>query len=409
MMSKYKTTQAVYIVSLLVLGVTVAVLPVSAVACTVTVTAPSSIQAVVDANPGTALSPTVICLVGTFNQSVVFGPEDTFITLDGQGSAVLDGTGLTTVDGIRLLTGASDVTIKELEIRFYSGTGNGQGNGIQAWNCGTKNIEVKGNNIHDNTWNAILVGNDGGGLHQNWEVKENTVTNNGFYNIELTNAINSQIKKNVVSGPGGSVQAIGILLQARHFDAGDPVCSSHAGTHNEIVVSGNKISENTVSGFVQGTSGGGEGIRLLTFAGSGKTAKLTDTKVSENQVHNNDRYGILVFNFNSAGFGTGVLVKSDISENNVYKNGLDGIRFIDGDDSKVMENTVTANGRHGIRLGAGGTGSGSTGNKIKENTATGNNAASLGGFDLTHDSTSTPNTWKENICGTKSGADIPSC
>ena len=69
----------------------------------------------------------------------------------------------------------------------------------------------------------------------------------------------------------------------------------------------------------------------------------------------------------------------------------------------VSDNTVTDNGWHGIRLG-----SGSTGNQVSDNTATGNGDG-ISFFDLFHDASSTPNTWEDNTCGTKSGADIPLC
>lgn len=352
----------------------------------------TTIQAAVNAaSPGDTIR---VC-AGVYAEMVVIGPATSGITLKAEPGAILDGSTLGNGDGITLQSGVNGVTIKYFEIRNYKGISSGVGNAIQAWNCGTSDIKVIGNNMHDNAWNAILVGNEGEALHYRWSVTDNRVENNGFYNIELTNTQDSEIKNNTVTGPGGGVQAIGILLQARswwqagfnYLGCNDPL--------NEIVASGNVISSgNVVSGFKEG-SYGGEGIRLLAYAGSNGSATLTDTRVTENEVFNNDRYAILVYNAKTA------VVNSHISENYVHDNGRDGIRFIDGDNSLVSDNIVTNNGWHGIRLG-----SSSTGNQVSDNTATGNGDG-VTYFDLFHDASSSPNFWDNNTYGTKSGADIP--
>ena len=367
----------------------------------------TTIQGAVDAaSPGDTIR---VC-AGVYAENVVIGPTQSGITLKADPGAILDGSTLGNGDGITLQSGVSGVTIKYFEIRNYNGISSGVGNAIQAWNCGTSDISVVGNYMHDNAWNAILVGNEGEALHSRWSVKDTTAVNNGFYNIELTNVQDSEIKNNVVTGPGGGVQAIGILLQARsmyknsalnYLGCDDPL--------DEIVASGNVISSgNVVSGFEEGSSGGGEGIRLLAAAGtSASKATLTDTRVTENEVFDNDRYGIYVFACTNCApptfAGTGVVDNSWISDNDVHDNGRDGIRFLDGDNSHVSDNTVTDNDWHGIRLG-----SGSTDNQVSDNTATGNGDGATY-FDLFHDATSTPNTWRNNTCGTKSGSDIPPC
>ncbi|OGO49919.1 MAG: hypothetical protein A2148_07725 [Chloroflexi bacterium RBG_16_68_14] len=354
----------------------------------------TTIQAAV--NAASAGDQIRVC-AGVYAENVVIATSG--ITLKAAPGAILDGSTLGNGDGITIQSGVSGVTIKYFEIRNYNGISSGVGNAIQSWNCGTSDISVIGNYMHDNAWNAILVGNEGEALHYRWSVKDNTVVNNGFYNIELTNTQDSEIKNNVVTGPGGQF-GIGILLQARNFTATPGYNYLGCGEYPfpEIVASGNVISSgNVVSGF-KGLSSWG-GIFLLAFS-DGTGARLTETLVSENEAYDNN-YGIIVY-----GFGLDVVDKSRISENNAHHNpsisGVgfgDGIRLINGDDSLISDNTVTANGRHGIRLGGG-----STGNQVSDNTATGN-----GGFDLIHDATSTPNTWRDNTCGTKSGTDIPAC
>lgn len=321
-----------------------------------------------------------------YAENVVIGPTKSGITLKGESGAILDGSTLGDGDGITLQSGVSDVTIKQFEIRNYKGpTCCGVGNAIQAWNRGTSRVRITNNNMHDNSWNAILVGNEGEGYHLRWSVKDNIVSNNGFYNIELTNAQDSEIKGNTVTGPGTG-GSVGILVQARNFDAGYLGLPLPPATVTSAEI---KVSDNEVSGFA--TSPYGMGIYLLAFAGSGKNAVLTDVKVSENEVTGN-RLGIYVGNF------SGGVTNSKIAENTVNGNWR-GIVLYNGDANKIEENTANNNTEYGIRLIGD-----STSNTISENTATGN-----GTFDLFHDGTSTPNTWTDNTCGTKSGADIPAC
>jgi len=107
--------------------------------------------------------------------------------------------------------------------------------------------------------------------------------------------------------------------------------------------------------------------------------------------------------------GSTIISGAQIEENHVHDNDGFGIKLDAVTDSVVQGNKVHANTIDGIALvsvtfPAGPTTVGSTGNEITDNTSTGN-----GGFDLSHDGTSSPNTWSGNQCVTKSGADIPTC
>lgn len=185
--------------------------------CDATVTAPTSIQAAIDA----ASFGDVVCLDdsgGAFAQTVVFGSEDSGITLSAEDgdSPVMDGTSTGFAEAISLLDGVTDVTIENLEIRDYTGaTCCGVGNAIQAWAVNTSNITVRNNNMHDNNYSAILVGSEGAQTHSGWAVHNNTATDNStdFFSaqIELTNCNGCSIHRNVVDGG-----AIGILVQARN-------------------------------------------------------------------------------------------------------------------------------------------------------------------------------------------------
>lgn len=231
-----KMISAILVVLVFLVSVTaIAVVPVGA-AKPVQVYPGDSIQEAVNAaSPGA----TIIVNEGVYHQSVVI---DKSIILRGNG-AILDGAGpvdettppsTLTYDAITIAEGVEDVTIKNFEICNYKDTGSGQGNGIQAWNSGTSKITILGNTIHDNGWNAILVGNEGTGLHAGWKIKDNTVYNNGFYNVEITNGKDCEIAGNTITGPGG-IYAVGILVQARNFANPEPVTSSGIVVKTNIV------------------------------------------------------------------------------------------------------------------------------------------------------------------------------
>jgi len=350
-------TIAIIVSMMFVLGVTAIPTLASTVVCTVTVTAPSSIQVAVDASsPGDT-----ICLSGTFSQSVEIGPEDSGITLISAPSATLDGTGPadpgTTIDpnaGIKLLDGVIDIEIISLELTGYSGF---RGSGISAWDVSTTNIIVRNNHIHDNTWNGILVGSEGGFIHDNWDVRENLVEDNGFVGIELTNVENSKIRDNVVRDNF----LTGILIQARNT----------IGTSVFPIVSNVDVKENEVSG-----TGVRPGIWFLSleslttgppFPPAGALALITDSKVRENYVHDNNADGIRLQAFNAGAAVDDI----DVKENTVTDNTGNGIKLLNTDDSKIEENTATDNGVDILQDGD------STGNEFEDNTCN----SSSGGID----------------------------
>ena len=384
--------------------------PVFAGHCTTTVTAPANIQTAVDG----ATSGDVVCLSGTFRQSVVFGLEDSGITLSEADSAtaILDGSGtadsgtfLTVNWAILLKDGLSNVTIENLEIRNYAGLGGGgQGNAIQAWDVSTSNIIVRNNYMHDNGWNGVLVGSEGDFIHNNWTVEKNSVTDNGFVGIELTNTINSKIVKNNAVDNG----LHGILVQARNT-----IGSGVSPVVSDVVVSGNKVTGTVLS----------DGIRFLAFEGLtgspftsvGGMAKITsDCEVTKNNVKGN-AFGIRLQAFNvgatvekcvvknnnvidntNSGIrllasasgttdsndvlnnraidngGDGIVVEgdtNDIEDNKANNNGGDGIN-VSGDTNDIEDNK--ANGNTGDGIDCGGTGNTESGNKAKDNGGTNN-------------------------------------
>ena len=311
-----------------------------------------SIQAAIDAADE---GDTIVVHAGEYHQSVVISTND--ITLEGEEGAILDGdspadTGTTLgVDAIRLSAGVSGVTIEGFEIRDY--TAGARSSGIVAWNDGTSDITVEDNEIHDNAWNGILVGNEGTGLHTGWVIEDNEVYDNGYVGIEITAGEDCKIEDNEVDG-----EEAGILVHARK---------------NAIHSSGIKVEGNTVSGATYG---------IWVFAWL--TATLSEIEVSDNEVHDNF-VGIYLWSYQS-----GLVEDSLVAENDVYDNYY-GILVDNTHDSEVSENEVSDSGSIGIGLIWL-----SSGNLIEEN-----EVEDSGSFDLYWDGTGSGNVWKENEYGTK--------
>lgn len=295
-------------------------------AATIDVNPGDSIQAAVDsASPGDV----VIVHAGTYHQSVVFGPEDSGITLKGEAGAILDGSetadpGTTLgVDAIRLSADVSDVTIEGFEICYYTGTGAGQGNAIQAWNSGTSNIIVQNNDMHDNSWNAVLVGNEGQGLHTGWEIRKNTVCDNGAYSLELTNAQDSEMRGNTVSGG-----TIGILVQARNTVPNSGM----------ITVSDVRVMQNTVSGAAW------TGVYILAMASGpvppfpgilGAYATLEDVMFIGNEV-SGDSNGVWVYGYLGGDVYNARVIRNAFTDLNLGVGIFSGVT-----NAKVVNNTFT--------------------------------------------------------------------
>ncbi len=246
-----------------------------------------------DAVDATASGDSVLLCGRTFGQSVVFGFEDSGITLGAVegASPVLDGTGLAdsgaTIDpnaGIKLLDGVIDVEIISLELTGFSGS---RGSGISAWDVLTSNIRIRDNDIHGNAWNGVLVGSEGGFVHSSWMVRDNLVEDNGFVGIELTNCDSCTIIKNTVTHNGFA----DIVVQARNTVAESGL----------VAIDGVSVLHNTVGSSLIG-------IYVLSFTGhptaftpiSGASTLLTSVNVQHNTVTDSTVSQIRFWAFNDA-------------------------------------------------------------------------------------------------------------
>ena len=320
----------------LVVVLALALLPGSAGAdgCTVTVSAPNSIQAAVDA----ASSGDVVCLSGTFIQQVVFGPEDSGITLKGN-SAVLDGTGLVG-DAITLAAGVSGVTIEGLEIRNYTASSTGVGNAIQAWNSGTSDITVRNNHMHDNSWNAILVGNEGTGLHERWFIKDNLIEDNGAYSLEVTNCQECVVHDNTVKGAD-----VGILVQARNT-----IPDSGMFTVQDVHVASNNVSGASMVGIYVLGMASGPTPPFPPITGAWST--LEDVMLLRNEVSDSGS-GAWIYGYLGGNVYNAKAVRNSLDCSMGGSVGL-GI-FGNSSNSKAIHNTLNTHDNCGSSFNDGGT------------------------------------------------------
>lgn len=200
--------------------------------CTSTVTAPDSIQAAIDADPGG-----VVCLQGTFEEPIAFGPQHNGTTLrsavEGAPAYLANNAGC----AICLLDGVNGVTIEGLDISSSTGPA------IFTADGSTSNITVRKNNIHDTAWAVFVL--SGSNIHTGWVVDDNTVSTIEGAAIWLNNCSGCSVHNNITDG-GGSLASIGIFISAM-FSNGTQRINGVSVTNN--VITGSYWSLLVVAGF----------------------------------------------------------------------------------------------------------------------------------------------------------------
>lgn len=336
-----------------------------------------SIQAAVD-TPGVTK---VIVHAGVYNQPVVFGLEDSNITLQGEDGAILDGTGLGNVNAITLA--ASGVTIRGFEIRDYGGQGIRADGTIGA---PLSDITLRHLNIHD-------VGSQ----------------NSHAHTIDIRNAADVIIQNvTIVVDAGDKWWAEGIRLQSIvgvqvinvDVDGGDNGVNFALSTETALgpptsgVVKSSTFANNIFAGVLiahstDATIVGNE----ITGAGfAGIYVGYTSGGVTGITVKGNDVSGSVgVAKWGGAG-GHGIVLNYNVDfilvlGNQVSNNLKDGIALYgSSSNNQVNENEVSGSGMYGISLRGG-----ASNNLVKENEVSGS-----GTFDLHWDGSGTGNVWEEN-------------
>jgi len=201
--------------------------------------------------------------------------------------------------------------------------------------------------MHNLGWNAILVGNEGQGLHDSWTVTGNIVRADA-YGIELTNALNSHIINNYVTVASAN-WSTGIFMNSYNFIG--------SGTS----VTGNVIQTNTVT--VTGSTPGTAIVLTSYQSGAGSSASLGNISVTGNHITGNGG-AIVAFPSNSAEVRNMSVTHNDIQITNPAGSTWYGLYAIhghswEGPANEVRNNTIALTGTlaltyyHGINVSGG--------------------------------------------------------
>ena len=283
------------------------------------------------------------------------------VTLD-LGGFTISGVSGTTFAGVVIVKGPERVTIK-------NGTIQGFQEGVLA--VTPLNLKISDLILKNNTQVGVITV-DGG---------ENVVIRNSSFlapaasscvaatsAIRFNGVINLDVNNVDVHGGTTAVQIdCGPCDGSRAPNTGKIRNSTFTETHVGMFIGNTTdltISNNHFSNIVPTLCDTGDAITVAPVGPEPRTG----IKIRNNLIHDNFN-GILLF---------GVVAGAEIKENQVRDNSDVGIGLFE-------------------------IGVPSTGNLIKNNITSGN------GVDLLHDMSSSPNTWKNNSCETRSGDDIPAC
>ncbi len=269
----------------------------------------------------------------TFNEAVTI---DKPLTLQGlnidKSLQVINGTGLGTNSGIKINTGITGVTIKNLTVQNFTGAGGNSNAGIYGIG-GNNNLTVQNVALLNNTsasgfyangpvstvsiTNSMVANNGSGargiviwnGLKQNITISNNTVTNNNCCGIELQDGTASNV--NIIGNTiniGGGDNAIG--LNGLNSNIGPNLISGNMITGggrfgielkmpDAATVSNNTITLSTLNADLRDRAGIAV-IRRSYLAGQGYVNIPNGVTLSGNtisgyiQVSNSKGFGIVV-------------------------------------------------------------------------------------------------------------------
>ncbi len=274
---------------------------------------------------------------GTCNENVVIGEGRRNLTIDGQGTAIIDGSGNPNAPTVNIR--GRGIAIKGFTIiggrhgvqYFRGGTGTVDGNVIR--NAGTHGVvlvnnsfaTIVDNTIEQNGVNGICVCEHSSadiGFRGDFatQASPNVVRNNGANGITVADASYAEIESNSISGNAGA----GIILD-NSASAKIGFQSGPAGTF----ASANTIESNGNRGVVVARSSSARIVENVIRNNTGDgvvVARASDADIAANAIDGNTRHGILVIHSSNVNLGndTGA-TPQDMPNNTVANNGAFGI------------------------------------------------------------------------------------
>ncbi len=212
-----------------------------------------------------------LIITGDRGSITVAGPGPSAPILSGD----LDSNGLADIgDGFTIANDVDNVTIEGFIVRDLASSATGVGVGVVSWNpLSNDNIVVRDNQFLNCEYAGVLVGNEGQSLHGNWSITYNDVQLPpvGAYGLELTNAQNSSIANNIVTGGEN-----GIFLTAQ----GDLVFTTSNNTVQNNTVSESSWANIAVTAFSYIPGGAGPSTTGVTITGNNLTNSYSSASLS---------------------------------------------------------------------------------------------------------------------------------
>lgn len=321
--------------------------------------------------------------------------------------------------GAGLVIGSNNITV---DLNGYTLTGDGSAVGIDN-SAGYNHVTIMNGEIEHFFRNVVSTG------ATDLRIK-NVVSDNSLFQgigILILGGKDSKIQDSVFMGPGSNVAMILSCTKSAqvenvivdHYGVGVgifsicpdlPLRPSEVSVMNStflgnvlgvLVLFGTNVHivSNTFDGCSVSAANCGTGTGILVAPGDDTSPFLaSDLNIEDNRIAGK-AFGIHFFG----------VTDSRIANNQIENNEFFGILIrgteagIESTNNLIKSNFVTGS-FFGIFIGETEGGIGPTNNVIKSNFVTGNLLT-----DLAHTPLATPNNWKNNTCNTKSGFDIPDC
>ena len=240
---------------------------------------------------------------GTCNENVVIDEGHRNISIDGQGSAIIDGSGN---------PNAATVSVRGRSVAIKGFTIIGGRHGVAYLNGGTGLVD--GNQIRNATTHGV-----------------------GTFNNSFATIVNNTIENSGVNGICVCEHSGADIGFRGDFATTASPNNIHHNSANGIVVADASYAE-IESNFINNNAGAGIIVDNSASAKIGFQSGPTGTFASANTIENNGNRGIIVARSSSA----------RIVENIIRNNTIDGVAVVRASSADISANAIDGNSRHGI-------------------------------------------------------------